>query len=376
MSTEPAQTELKYLVSLRDVERQLAAQMKALQGPHAGPVHRARMSNLVIFCTSLEQAILLNEQVPAISAVHPARVLLLVGEPGPPERNVTARVTVRPIAPGRPHHTCAEQVTLHAAGAGVDRLPFAVRSLLIGDLPVNLWWATPEPPPLAGPLLYELGEHAQQIIYDSIGWRDPARGMAATAAWLQQVERPGGRWRVASDLNWRRLKYWQRLLTQTFDPAATPAVAEATEVVVEHGPHAVIQAWELVSWMAGQLHWTVQTGKVSGGVEMTWRFSGPGGATSPALARVRRLDHGPWEVRRVRVVCKLDGRPGALNMTVEDGPRLAIRLEGVEAAPRTVAVPPQSPAELVGRQLSDRERDPEFRAAMAVAEVMARSLLE
>ena len=58
-------------------------------------------------------------------------------------------------------------------GPGLDRLPFAVRSLSIGDLPTNLWWASPQPPPLAGNLLYDLGEHAQQIMYDSLGWPDP-----------------------------------------------------------------------------------------------------------------------------------------------------------------------------------------------------------
>ena len=42
------------------------------------------------------------------------------------------------------------------------------------------------------------------------------RGVAATASWLDRIERmgAGGRWRVASDLNWRRLKYWRRLLTR------------------------------------------------------------------------------------------------------------------------------------------------------------------
>ena len=90
-------------------------------------------------------------------------------------------------------------MTLHAAGAAVERLPFAVRALLIGDLPTNLWWASPQPPPLAGPLLYDLAEHAQQIIYDSLGWPDPVRGVAATASWLDQIERrsraAAGGWR-------------------------------------------------------------------------------------------------------------------------------------------------------------------------------------
>ena len=53
-----------------------------------------------------------------------------------------------------------------------------------------------------------------------------------------------------------------------------------------------------------------------------------------------------------------------------------MRVEGTEELPRTMTVPPHSPAELVGRQLSDRERDPVFRASMSVAQVMARSLLE
>ena len=74
----------------------------------------------------------------------------------------------------------------------MHHLPFAVRALLIGDLPTNLWWAAPVPPPFAGPLLYELAEHAQQIVYDSMGWPDPAHGVAATAGWLEQIERADG----------------------------------------------------------------------------------------------------------------------------------------------------------------------------------------
>src|SRR5262249_43643488 len=148
----------------------------------------------------------------------------------------------------------------------------AVRGLLVGDLPVNLWWAAPLPPPLGGPLLHDLTEHVQQIIYDSIGWPEPARGMAATAAWLATFER-GRRptpWPVVSDLNWRRLKFWRRLLGQALDPATAPGALDSiTEVQVEHGPHAVIQAWELVSWLASRLGWLVQAGKVEPNVQIT-----------------------------------------------------------------------------------------------------------
>ena len=240
---------------------------------------------------------------------------------------MTARVTVRPlnIAGGRAH-ALAEQVTLHAAGAAVERLPFAVRALVIGDLPTNLWWAAPQPPPLAGPLLHDLSENAQQIMYDSIGWEDPVRGVAATASWLDRIERggAGGRWRVASDLNWRRLKYWRRLLTQALDPASAPGAAESvTEVVVEHGPHAVVQAWELGAWLSRRLGWRLHAGKVRDSVEMAWTFST---AKGPRFVRVHRLDEGPPEVRRIRIACTLEGKPAAMNLVVEEeGRRLAIQ---------------------------------------------------
>ena len=108
---------------------------------------------------------------------------------------------------------------------------------------------------------FDLAENAQQIIYDSIGWTEPARGVLATCAWLPKFERRGkrGPWRVASDLNWRRLKFWRRMLSQALDPNTAPtALDNVREVLVEHGPHAVIQAWELVSWLSSRLGWKVE----------------------------------------------------------------------------------------------------------------------
>jgi glucose-6-phosphate dehydrogenase assembly protein OpcA len=266
-------------------------------------------------------------------------------------------------------------VLLRARERSMDRLPFAVRSLLIGDLPTNLWWASPEPPPLAGPLLYDLAESAQQLVYDSQGWIDPHRGVAATSSWLTRFERqPGqGRWRVASDLNWRRLKFWRRLLAQALDPSSEPGAAESiTDVLVEHGPHAVTQAWELVGWLAARLSWRVQAARVQPGVEMSWQVTTPHGSLH---LRIVRLPEGPSEVRRVRIACMLGGKAGALNCLIEEGHRLAAVPEGVPGAARTVNFQEQTLAQLVSRQLSDREPDPVFRESMAVAQVFAQSVL-
>lgn len=357
------------VVALKDVERELKRQMQALQSNGSSQAfQRARMSNFVAFCDDLERSIQFNEQVPSISTVHPARTILLVGEPGP-DRPVTARVTVRPLPRGSGCGACAEMVTLHAGGGMVERLPFAVRALLIGDLPVNLLWSSHIPPPLAGVLMHELSDLSQQVIYDSLGWPDPARGMVATAAWLEQMERPEGRWRVASDLNWRRLKSWRRLLAQALESASgLGEAASVSEVIVEHGPHALVQGWLLASWLMLQLGATPKGGMMTPGLETAWRFHTP---RHDITVRVRRREDGPASVRRVRLAMQ----PAAVVLTEETPQRLSMELEGMGTAARTISMPAFTAVDLIGRQLSDRERDQTFRQTMRVAQAMAQSIL-
>jgi glucose-6-phosphate dehydrogenase assembly protein OpcA len=375
MSAPEVEPKLGEPLPLAEVEKELMRQLAALKEPGEAPVQWARMSNLVIYCDGEPLAKDLNEVLPEVIAMHPARVLLLVGEPGSDTAPVIATVNVWSHEGEAGAKTCSEQVTLRAKGDAVTQLPFAVRELLIGDLPINVWWAAPTPPTQGGPLLFDLTEHAQQVIYDSIGWMDPARGVAATAAWLARYERDAehAEWCVASDLNWRRLKYWRRLLAQALDPASAPGALDSiTEVLVEHGPHAVVQAWELVSWLSSRLGWKVDRGKVQPGVEIAWQLHGAHGAVR---VRIDRLKEGPASVRRVRIACTVGGKPTALNMTVEDDRRLKVELEGQEVAPRTMSIQPQPLADLVARQLSDRERDPVFRESMAVAQVFAQSVI-
>lgn len=362
-------------VPLWQVEREFLRQTKELQGPGDRPVQRTRMANLVIYCDSQERAAQLNQEIPDVVSVHPARVLLLVADAESPGTELETTVLVRPLRIGSHGFGFSEQVTLTAGRGALHHLPFAVRALLIGDLPTNLWWAAPVPPPFAGPILYELSEHTQQIVYDSMGWPEPAHGVTATTDWLDQMERADGpgRWRVASDVNWRRLKHWRRMITQALEGAEDRGVFDsASEIRVEHGPHAVVQAWMLMSWLTEELDWRVQTGRVEPGVEMLWRFHGP---TGEPVVRIHRTDEGTSEIQRIRIACRIDNRESALDVFLQDGQRLAMQVEGIAEAPRTMTVPPYTPSELVGRQLSDRERDPVFRASMNVAQIMARSLL-
>lgn len=363
-------------VPLQQVEKEISQQLRAAKDAEAeGPVQRVRMSNLVIYCDSAEAGARLSEIIGEVVVSHPARVLLLVGEKSQPSAGIAVRVLVqcRELATG--HQACVEQIVLQAGGQSVLRLPSAVRSLLIGDLPTNLWWAVQTPPPLGAELLFDLAESVQQIIYDSVGWADPPRGVAATAAWIEGVEQyTPGRWRVVSDLNWRRLKYWRRILSEALSVQSAPgAAATITRVQVEHGPHAVVRAYLLVAWLAQRLGWTLRSGKITSAAETTWRFAA---GNEEIAVFVKRLTEGEPRLRRVRITCAISDKPVTMDYhPAEDGQRLAIALEGLDVAARTVTTPRISPSELIGKQLSDRERDPVFRHSMTMAQQMAQVLL-
>lgn len=362
-------------IPLRDVEAELARRVRALQQPGEPPPLRARMSNLMIYCDSPARADAIAEQVPALAQVHPARVLLLVAEPA--ARPLTATVAVRERSAGAGRTTAIEWVTLRAGGPEVDRLPYAVRPLLLGNLPVNLWWAAEVPASTAGPLLDELAEDAEQVLYDNAGWADPARVLAATAAWVEGFERlPGAGqpgWRIVTDLNWRRLRPWRLLLAQALDPASAPGALETiTELAIEHGPHAAVQGWLLAGWLASRLGWRLIDGTVVSGSRSAWRFAATQGEVR---VQIDRLTNCPAELQRVRVACLLDGRPGTLAFAPEGGCLLSVCRDTPGCVPRTVSLTPEPLPVLVGRQLSDRERDPIARASLDVAGAMARCLV-
>jgi hypothetical protein len=362
-------------VGIGEIEAEVSRQLCLEQDPDGPPIQKSRMSNLVVYCDQPDQVAPLLEEVGEIIEVHPARVLFLATDPAGDSDDLEAgvRVRTRYVRGGR-QEVGSELVVLRAGGRSDDRLPYLVRGLLIGDLPTNLWWASRLPPSLAGPLLYDLTEQTQQLIYDSLGWIDPHRGMSATAGWLSRFERDGksGPWRVASDVNWRRLKTWRRLIAQSLDPATAPGAIESIDdVLIEHGPHAVTKAWELASWLSARLGWRVRARKVEPGVEIGWDVQAPWG---PVRLTIRRLAQGPPVIQRMRIACKLCGESGALDLLNDQRTRLTAVPEGKDVALRTVSIKPLPHSELVGRQLVDRERDPVFAEAMGIAQVLAQGV--
>ncbi len=371
MSEAPRPETVARPVDVGAVERELT-RLWASSGPDLvaeDPMTRACMSNLIVYCRDEKEAGPVPEEIASIVQRHPARVLLLVGSAGPQPADLEAYVSAVCFTAGGGRQICSEHVTISAQAGARRRLPATTRALLIGDLPTALWWASLDPPPAGGELFSELAGMASHVIYDSEGWLEPVRGVIAMADWADH-ERGDI---IVSDLAWRRLKPWRRLIGQALDPALAPGALEAIdEVVIEHGPHALPKAWLLIGWLACRLGWQPIGGKVAPGVEVTWGFQSKRGEVR---VTVRRHPEGEPVLRRMSIGWQGPaGRTGSV-FSLQSAGWISVGRAGADADQRVLARGDLPRAALVARQLPKLFRDPLFRDTLAVSRTMAEALL-
>src|SRR5262249_47602670 len=236
-----------------------------------------------------------------------------------------------------------------------------------GDVARTLWWAIPEAPPLSRPLFDELAALADQVIYDSVAWTDPLHQLTGTANWIGH-----GHSKIIADLAWRRPRLWHRLIAQSLDPAYAPGALEGiTDIHIEHGPHALTQAWLLVGWLALRLGWQPRGGRVTTGPEVHWQFAWPHGAPR---VRIQRLAAGAAEIKTVRVVTRMAGRQVTFHFQADGAGRVVVFAEGFGARLLPLTSPVQSRADMVARQLPDLAHDQLFEESVALARTMGEAV--
>lgn len=327
-------------------------------------VTRACMSNLIIYCDNDAHSSEIEQAIPAIVEVHPARVILLTGEGDTPESGIAVSVSGHYCALNGGWQVCAEQIRVVANAASNRRLPSVTRALLVGDLPTTLWWASRQPPPFAGELFFKLADISDQIIYDSIGWTNPSKGMQAMARWVAAERNEY----VVFNLAWRRLKPWRSLLSQVLDPAVHPgALAQVSQITIEHGPHALAMAMLLLGWLASRLGWEPVDGKTLPGKETVWHFS-VFGRQIPVT--IKRLGEGIPAPHRLHWYW----RDGTGEQHVEfahlGDERLGIVEQRSDVPVRVISAPEQARSALVSAQLAHRTRDKLFEQALVAGNAM------
>jgi glucose-6-phosphate dehydrogenase assembly protein OpcA len=237
--------------SAESIDADLAALWRELA--HEGPVSRAVMANLVVFCrcppATSDVGAGFSRSLPITDVVrlHPSRVIRLDHDvdastcaemPPPPQAEVEVEVTT--FGPANARYG-VEQITIRSA-CGEAALPSIVRRLALGDVPTSVWWT--EDFSAARPLsaLVTMG---RQLVYDSVRWVDIRASVLALAPLLTSPNRPD-----LADLNWRRLAPARRGILDALGSAAERPRGIGA-VRVEHRPGEAALAWLLAGWIAG-----------------------------------------------------------------------------------------------------------------------------
>jgi glucose-6-phosphate dehydrogenase assembly protein OpcA len=244
-------------VDFTAIERELAGLWKAAStAPKggAGPaVTRACHLNLLVQCSSAEEATRATATIAQVTRACPSRVVMAVSssavspaqENGNLEAFISAHCAYTPgAAKGR--QVCCEQITITADAAASPRLPGAVLPLLLPDLPVVLWW--PGDLRSIGADTRHLIDASDRVVVDSRRFSDAAAGYARLAS----LECP------VSDLAWHRLRPWRELAAGQFDGRifeSYPARIETVEVEHAGGPAGQAEGLLLGCWVASRLRW-------------------------------------------------------------------------------------------------------------------------
>lgn len=342
------------------------------RGAHTGTheaVTRAAMSNVMIYCDMPEQAKEAADRIPLLVEQHPARVLVLVRDGGLESTEIKAWVTAHCRRLNDHTQLCAEHIELRFHPRSIERAASVVRSLLIGDLPVALWWMSPVPPALARGDFEPFARMAHQIMYDSVEWRDPKTAIQAMVKYLPGLDK------VIFNLAWRRLKPWRRILAQSLDPAALPgALTGMNQIRLRHGPHALPMAWLLVGWLSTRLGWRVLQGKTLSNTCLFWRFARPDSRT--VEVRVERQSE--QDLRIIDMTVDWEGgtvgSPGGHRRFEHQGNWVRCRDESGVLPVSGVPVPRVRREQMVAAQLAHRAGDRLFEQTARVVGDMARAL--
>jgi glucose-6-phosphate dehydrogenase assembly protein OpcA len=362
------------------IERELAKLWRMVGDPGNGDrtVTRASALTLVVPCTreAVEAA---RSVVAELVATHPARVLLLVTEPG--EASMTASVSAFCHRLGTtPHQVCCEMITLQAREAAEEHFPEAVLALLAPDLPVALWW--PGGVPARATQLERLsawgpadGLADRWIIDTAAALREMAalfasRGSSTTG--FAGAGPPGG---IVHDLAWMRLLPWRELTAQFFDPRAFRALLPEVDLLevltpAHTPPGAEALLW--IAWLVDRLGWQPAPvgppDATAGPPAASWRFLRPGGEGQARVLPPESPSSDPDALAGVRLHATSSETTFTITRTPgADCATLAVTTPGACPLPRAVTLPRPRTARLLAAALDEPHADPLYLAALSLA---------
>ena len=248
--------EIETLISINQIRNELNL-LWASQSSGDAPVIRAQTHNLIVYCADNVSAQKTTEQVIALTAERPGRVIIIDIENGrtkPPDALVSTYC--RAV---KSQQVCGEVITLTTSAARKLELYSSVLSLLCPDLPVYVWWL--DSPSAQDQLFERLTNECDRLIVDSGNFADLHEVFGV-------VDKTVGE-RKLGDLNWARLTIWRQQLATLWDrPRLKSYLAVPRQIDISmvgpSGTNPAAAGLLVAGWLAASLSWNVLTAKQVG----------------------------------------------------------------------------------------------------------------
>ncbi|HYO75478.1 MAG TPA: glucose-6-phosphate dehydrogenase assembly protein OpcA [Thermoanaerobaculia bacterium] len=196
-------------VDVTTIEKQLADLWRAEKQNESGAVTRAALWNVVAHTWSADQHAQATEVLARASASVPQRTIVIQADPRG-HAGISSWISANCHLIGGGRQVCSEEVSIVAAGDHVHHVAPLVKSLLLPDMPVAVWWVG-DLPAENREYAETLLEPADRLIVDSSEFN----GLSDLALVSRIAERTTT---APADLNWARLEEWRAATATLFDP--------------------------------------------------------------------------------------------------------------------------------------------------------------
>jgi glucose-6-phosphate dehydrogenase assembly protein OpcA len=248
-------------VDVPGIERELRALWASAREAHPIPqnaspdVVRACTLNFIFFSREKGAELSCGNVLDEIAAMHPCRALLAIslgGEEPKIEAWVSARCHMVPgSTTGPTKQICCEQITVRSEGPGIHKLSSAVIPLLLPDLPTFIYWRCHELDQLQ---IDSFKSACDKIIIDS----QSLSANLSSFAEVGELIKTNSKHLVVSDLNWRRIHAWRRMIALQFSQTVlnSSGPQQIAKIKIQHYG-GMSQAILFLAWMSSLLGWHV-----------------------------------------------------------------------------------------------------------------------
>jgi glucose-6-phosphate dehydrogenase assembly protein OpcA len=290
-------------VNAHTIEKRLADIWRDEQETEEKPVTRAALWNVVAHTWTGEQQARASETLGRASASVPQRTIVIRADPGGAGEMQSWISANCHLMGGGDQQVCSEEVSIVATGERMHHVPPLVKSLLLPDMPVAVWWLG-ELPHEHEQYVETLLEPADRLIIDSSQFDSAAEFDLISRISSQTTTAP-------ADLNWARIEEWRAATAMLFDPPAMrPRLRQIEKVRVMSGGGTSFgeqsEAILYVAWLQAQL-------RVNLAFELTHEDAGPGIAAVEIVFRESGVATIRGDRERGVVVANIDGTESTLD---------------------------------------------------------------